>query len=143
MTEQIFKRFFFFFQVGQNSILSNSDLLVGFLISAQQETFQEKHEGVSLDVYFMNGLRIPLIVSSTDRTDEVLENACTHIFLPTDLIKYFSLYIIEIDEATNEIVILKKLDDFESPYISLKLFKSNHKIYIRKRYCLRNLHFTC
>lgn len=107
--------------------------MIGFLASAQQETFQEKHEGVPLDVHFMTGLRIPLIVSSADRSDEVLENACSHILLPADLIKYFSLYIVEIDDVTNEMVVLKKLEDFESPYISLKMFKSNHKICIRKR----------
>lgn len=120
------------FLVGQDSQLSSSELFTAFLLSAQQETTSEKKQEMNLEIYTMNNYQIPLLVLTTDRTEQVLYKACKQINLPTDLIRYFSLYLIKKDN-NSELTIIRKLQDFESPYISLKTVQEANRIVIRKR----------
>lgn len=120
------------FLVGQDSKLISSDLITGFLLSAQQETTNEKKQELKLDIYTMNNYQISLRVLSTDRTEQVLAKACKHINLPLEFISYFALFLIK-KEETGDIVILRKLQDFESPYISYKSIRDSNRIVIRKR----------
>lgn len=123
--------------MGQNSALVSSELLMGFLLSAQQETMCEKKQELKLDIYTMNNYQITLRVLSTDRTEQVLLKACKQIHLPIEYIHYFSLFLIKkVDNS--DITILRKLQDFESPYISHKSIQEPNKIVLRKRLIFLN-----
>ncbi|CAH0562621.1 unnamed protein product [Brassicogethes aeneus] len=119
--------------VGQDSRLVSSELTIGFLLSAQQETTCEKIQEINLDVYTMNNYQIPLRVSTFDRTEQVLIKAFKHINLPLEFLQYFSLFLIKRDN-NGDFVILRKLLDFESPYMSQKSLREANKIVIRKSY---------
>lgn len=120
--------------VGQSSVLSNSDLLITFLSSAQQETHGVRTHEVDIEIFLMNGYRIPLSISSTDCSDQVLDIACSHINLTKELTKYFSLYLINWSCAKHGQPALKKLEEYESPYISQKCVRPEDKIVLRKSY---------
>ncbi|XP_019880350.2 sorting nexin-17 [Aethina tumida] len=119
--------------VGQDSRLVTSELTIGFLLSAQQETTCEKLQHISLDIYTMNNYQIPLRVSTFDRTEQVLAKALKHLNLPLEYLQYFSLFLIRRDN-NGDIVILRKLLDFESPYMSHRTIREPNKIVIRKSY---------
>ncbi|KAJ0182379.1 hypothetical protein K1T71_001748 [Dendrolimus kikuchii] len=120
--------------VGQNPELANSDLLITFLFSAQQETHNVKIHEVDIEISLMNGYRIPLSVSSTDSSSTILEIACNNLDLPKELMKYFSLYLFNWSCAKDGQPSLKKLEDYESPYISQKFVRPEDKIVLRKSY---------
>ncbi|XP_049858580.1 sorting nexin-17 isoform X2 [Schistocerca gregaria] len=119
--------------IGQDPRLVNSDLFNGFLLSAQQETSCEKSQEVNLDVYLMNGYRILLKVLTTERSDQVLEKVCQQINLPSEYVYYFSLFLIK-REDDGDVTVLRKLQDFESPYISQKSIQGVHRLVLRKSY---------
>ncbi|VVC93327.1 unnamed protein product [Leptidea sinapis] len=120
--------------VGQNSVLANSGILMTFLLSAQQETHNVKVHVVDIEISLMNGYRIPLSVSSTDTSNTILDIACNYLNLPKDMIRYFSLFLFNWSCARDGQPSLKKLEDFESPYISQKYVRPEDKIVLRKSY---------
>ncbi|CAH1153480.1 unnamed protein product [Phaedon cochleariae] len=126
--------------IGQDSRLVTSELIIGFLLSAQQETTCEKKQDINLDIYTMNNYQIPVWVSSFDRTEQVLATAFKYINLPLEYLDYFSLYLVKKDNS-GEIIVLRKLLDFESPYISHKLQRDANKIVLRKSYWNTNYDF--
>uniref|UniRef100_A0A182WF87 PX domain-containing protein n=1 Tax=Anopheles minimus TaxID=112268 RepID=A0A182WF87_9DIPT len=105
--------------VGQDPVLCRSELLRAFLLNAQQESSFTECSEVTLDVYLMNGYRISANVYTTDCTSKVLQKACVLIDLPKDRACYFALYLMR-KEANGELTIVKRLMDFEAPYISAK-----------------------
>lgn len=119
--------------VGQDPQLVTTDLFNGFLLSAQQETSCEKCQEVPLDVFLMNGYKVLLSVMTTERSDQVLEKACDKLSLPSEYVYYFSLFLIKREED-GDITILRKLQDFESPYISQKSIQGVHRVVLRKSY---------
>lgn len=119
--------------MGQNPALSNSDLLIAFLFSAQQETHAVRTHEVDIEISLMNGYRIPLSVSSTDSSGVLLDLACSYINLPKELNKYFSLYLFNWSCAKSSQPAIKKLEAYESPYISQKCVRPEDKIVLRKR----------
>ncbi|KAL3889927.1 hypothetical protein ACJMK2_002244 [Sinanodonta woodiana] len=121
--------------VSQEPAIARSDAFNGFLLSAQQETQKEQAESVTLEVFLMNGHRIPVNIMSTDQTDEVLEAVASQIDLTDEFVYYFGLYLVKKeDKGDNSIV--RKFQDFESPYISLKSAnkEATHRIVLRKSY---------
>lgn len=80
----------------------------------------------------MNNYQIPIWVSSYDRTEQVLAKVFKYINLPLEYLQYFSLFLIKKDNS-GEVIILRKLLDFESPYMSHKSLKDANKIVLRKR----------
>lgn len=65
--------FFVYVLVGQEPILSNSELFNGFLLTAQQETSGHVTENATLDVFLMNGYKISLNIQTNERSDQILE----------------------------------------------------------------------
>lgn len=120
--------------VGQIPVLANSDLLITFLFSAQQETHSVKMHEVEIEISLMNGYRIPLSVSSTDSSSTLLDIACNYINLSSELIKYYSLYLFNWSCAKDGQPSMKKLEEYESPYISQKYVRPEDKIVLRKSY---------
>ena len=61
----------------------------------------------------------------------ILQKSCTLLGVPDDLVYHFALFLVQRDDQTGEISILRKLQDYESPYISQKAFNSC-KLVLRK-----------
>ena len=87
-----------------------------FLLNAQKEVQRGPEEDVQLEVYLVNGKSVKVDIMSTDQTDDVLETVCSVLELTQDLAYYFGLYLVD---DVNGKAIIRKLQDFESPYISL------------------------
>ncbi|ROT74937.1 Sorting nexin-17 [Penaeus vannamei] len=93
-------------QLSQDQRVLNNDVFNGFLVSAQNET---QRAGGSQD-----------------------EKVCSHIHLPNELVYYFALFLVKKEE--NDLIVVKRLQDFESPYISQRCVKGMHRIVLRKNY---------
>lgn len=121
--------------VGQCQEIWTSGMFGAFLHKAQQETRREETIPVSLEVHLMNGAKVCLDINSTDQTNDVLENAAACVGIPEDYVYYFGLYLMR-KEEDGKLSIVRKLQDFESPFISVKalLERRQHKIVIRKAY---------
>ena len=121
--------------VSQDPIIGVSDEFNEFFIKAQQETRSEAAQEISLNIYLMNGNKVSVTAMSTDQTDEVLEAAMKKIGLEEKFYYYFSLFMVKKDEqGQGGMSIVRKLQDFESPYLSLEATESQHRIVIRKSY---------
>lgn len=118
--------------VSQDSKIASDDLFNGFLLNAQQETQNAKEEEVDMDIYLMNWQKVPIHVFSTDPTSTILEAVAKAINLPFDLICYFCTYLI--CRKDNEIIVKRRLQDFEAPYLSLQAAGIGHYLVIRKSY---------
>ncbi|KAG7199058.1 hypothetical protein KM043_017960 [Ampulex compressa] len=105
--------------VGQNIIITNSGMLSGFLLNAQQETIGGPSDNENLDVFLMNGSKITITVSTGEHSGHVLKKVCQHIKLVEQYHPYFALFIIN-QEGNDNISLLRKLQDFESPFITNK-----------------------
>lgn len=119
--------------VGQTPHLMNTEIFNGFLLSAQQESSPEKCQEVPLDVFLMNGYRITINARTNERSEQILEKVCCQINLPTTYMYYFALFLIR-REDNGDIIIVRKLQDFESPYISQKSIQGINRIVLRKSY---------
>eukprot|EP00794_Sanderia_malayensis_P011738 gene11738-12958_t len=94
-------------------------------------------EEVILDIYLMNGNKFAVNILSTDDTDHVLETAMHKIGLSHDFFHYFALFLMKENDVNNggaESMVVRKLQDFESPYLSLNACKEPHRIVVRKSY---------
>ncbi|CAL4091031.1 unnamed protein product, partial [Meganyctiphanes norvegica] len=121
-------------QLSQDQRVLNNDVFNGFLVSAQNETQRGVGgaEEVPIDVYMMSGIKITLRVPPTLQTDDLLEKVCNQINLPSNLVYYFALFLVK--KENNELIVVKRLQDFESPYISQKCLRGSHRIVLRKNY---------
>nr|XP_034186076.1 sorting nexin-17 isoform X1 [Osmia lignaria]XP_034186077.1 sorting nexin-17 isoform X1 [Osmia lignaria] len=105
--------------IGQNAVVNNSGMLNGFLLNAQQETVGGPCNDEVMDIFLMNGSKIIVNVSTGDHSSNVLRKVCQHLKLPDQYHSYFALFIVAQDED-NSIYFLRKLQDFESPFITNK-----------------------
>ena len=121
-------------EIGQNPQLSSSEIFATFLCKAQQETQHEESIPISFDIFLMNGHKFSIDINSTDKTNDVLENALAILGLKPELTYYFGLFLMKND--SNKVSIVRKLQEFECPYISLKYLKKRllYKIVLRKTY---------
>lgn len=117
--------------VGQDPVFSKCELLRIFLLNAQQESAQIQPHEVTLDVYLMNGYRIPVTCYTTDFTSKVLEKATQNIDLASQFVEYFTLYLMR-TEKNGDTTLVRRLMDFEAPYITQRVL-SDCQIVIRKR----------
>lgn len=127
----------YFQKISQEPAIANSEMFINFLLNAQKEV-QVYCEEVNLTVYLINGKAVGLDCLSTDQTDEVLEAVCEQIGLTSELTYYFGLYLVQ--EAPRGGVIIRCLQDFESPYISLQRFgEKKGQLQLRKHYWNREI----
>jgi len=110
--------------ISQDPRISNSQTFNTFLLAAQQETRRERSENVTLDIFLMNEHKISINILTVEQTDSVLEQVCEELNVPLELVYCFSLYLIRRDED-GDITVIRKLQDFESPYISQKALVSS------------------
>ncbi|EDQ91616.1 uncharacterized protein MONBRDRAFT_15069, partial [Monosiga brevicollis MX1] len=118
-------------KVAQQPLICNGTTFQTFLLNAQKEVQKGPEEEVELDVYLANGKRIKVDIMSTDQTEDVLETVAGFIELPTAMTYFFGLYLV--DDIDGKVVI-RKLQDFESPFISLMRAEPHQKIQLRKAY---------
>lgn len=59
--------------IGQNIAINNSEILNGFLLSAQLESADNLSEEETLNVFLMNGSKISLNVSPGEHSNEILK----------------------------------------------------------------------
>ncbi|XP_076178901.1 sorting nexin 17 [Ptiloglossa arizonensis] len=105
--------------IGQNAVVNNSGMLNAFLLNAQQETIGGLSNNEFMDIFLMNGSKITINVSSGDYSGIVLKKVYKHLKLPEQYYLYFALFIVAQDEG-NSVYLLRKLQDFESPFITIK-----------------------
>lgn len=117
--------------IGQDPVFSKCELLRCFLLNAQQESAQIQPHEVTLDVYLMNGYRIPVSCYTTDFTSKILEKAAQNIDLAPQFVEYFTLYLMR-TEKNGDTTLVRRLMDFEAPYIT-QLVLNDCQIVIRKR----------
>lgn len=113
-------------------MLSKSNLLRTFLLNAQQESAFVEAYDTTVDVFLMNGYRITVNITTTECSVKVLEKSLRAIDLPEDYTYYFALFLIR-KESDGGVTLVRKLMDFESPFISLRT-ASDCQIVIRKNY---------
>ncbi|XP_070391812.1 sorting nexin-17-like isoform X1 [Dermacentor albipictus] len=116
----------------QDARVSSDEAFTGFLLSAQQETMGAPPKEVDFDVFLMNWQKVAVSVLSTDPTDVVMDAVAREIGLPPDLICYFALFLVKRTDA--DIIIQKRLENFEAPYLSQTSAGPGHCIVIRKSY---------
>ena len=109
--------------ISQDPRISNSQTFNTFLLAAQRETRRERTENISLEVFLMNEHKVTVSVTTTEQTDVVLDQVCAQLNVPEDFVSCFSLFLIRRDED-GDITVLRKLQEFESPYISQKALSS-------------------
>lgn len=80
----------------------------------------------------MNAYRITVPIVTTESTGKVLEKSLRAIDLPEEFTYYFALFLIR-KESDGSVTLVRKLMDFESPFISLRT-ASDCEIVIRKNY---------
>ncbi|KFV58560.1 Sorting nexin-31, partial [Tyto alba] len=115
-----------------NSNITNSDVFTGFFRKLQQDTFKIQTQRAFLDVYLADGSNIRLDIQTSDTAERILE--VMEMGLSRELIKYFSLFFFQ-DHDDGVLSVVKKLAEFELPYVSLQSMKElDCKLGIRKWY---------
>lgn len=118
--------------LSQDPVISNSNVFNNFLLNAQRDGWDDPKE-VDLNIYLMNGKKVSVKIGSNDQTEEVFEVVCEKIGLDKKYLSYFAMFLIQ-QESKNFIKIVRRLQEFESPYLSLISTDLPHKIVIRKNY---------
>uniref|UniRef100_A0A7M4FT00 Polyadenylate-binding protein n=1 Tax=Crocodylus porosus TaxID=8502 RepID=A0A7M4FT00_CROPO len=112
----------------------NSDVFISFFQKLQQDTFKIQPQKACLDVYLADGRNIRLDIQTSDTAERILEVASYKMGLSRELIRYFSLFFIQ-DHNSGTVSVVKKVAEFELPYVSLQSMKELHcKLGIRKWY---------
>ncbi|XP_061460448.1 sorting nexin-31 isoform X4 [Rhineura floridana] len=113
--------------------ITNSDVFINFFRKLQQDTFKIQTQQAFLDVYLADGRYLRIDIQTSDTAERVLEVVSYKIELSRELIGYFSLFLFQ--DHNGELSVLKKLAEFELPYVSLWSMKEMPcKIGIRKWY---------
>ena len=120
------------FSVGQDPVLSKSNLLRTFLLNAQQESASVEKYETTVDVFLMNGYLISVKIDSAECSEKVLEKSLRAINLPENYTYYFALFLIR-KETSGSVTLVRKLMEFEAPFITLRTV-SGCNIVIRKNY---------
>ncbi|XP_014214443.1 sorting nexin-17 [Copidosoma floridanum] len=119
--------------IGQNTNVNNTELLYSFLLCAQIESAGCPIINENIDVFLMDGTKINFDVSVTENSAQLLKKSCKQIGLDDNLYLYFSLFVVYQDKEN--FIVLRKLQDFESPIITLSnMRKIGTRIVIGKWY---------
>ncbi len=141
-----------------NGVTFNGFLLAAQMETTQNSGRGSDDSGVSVDVFLMNDPKVTVRGKTILQTDEVLEvrhktfikklnltiifkRACRQLGVPDEHVYHFALFLVqrrkrEEDPAMStaptehDFSVLRKLQDFESPYISQK--QSGLKLVLRK-----------
>uniref|UniRef100_T1PJC3 PX domain protein n=1 Tax=Musca domestica TaxID=7370 RepID=T1PJC3_MUSDO len=142
--------------LGQDARVSKLPIFQQFFLNAQLETaladgiFEEyfgygTEDGDSssnrveeymrctcLEVILPNGYQLKVDSYVSDNATALLRKALTCVQLPADMMPYLCLFLVR-RESKDSLVLLRKLMDFESPFVS-RLYNQPCQIQIRKSY---------
>ncbi|XP_055288600.1 sorting nexin-31 isoform X6 [Moschus berezovskii] len=111
-----------------------SDVFVDFLKLMQLDTFRITTKKASLDIFLPDGRSIKIEILTSDTAERVLEVVSHNIGLCQELLGYFGLFLIQFCKE-GRLSVVKKLVDFELPYVSLRSSEvENCKVGLRKWY---------
>ncbi|XP_017913798.1 PREDICTED: sorting nexin-31 isoform X2 [Capra hircus] len=111
-----------------------SDVFVDFLKLVQLDTFSIATKKVSLDIFLPDGRSTKVKILTSDTAERVLEVVSQNIGLCQELLGYFGLFLIQFCKE-GRLSVVKKLADFELPYVSLRSSEvENCKVGLRKWY---------
>lgn len=133
-------------RLSQDPRVCNGVTFNGFLLAAQMETRAEVAAAaddavVGIDVFLMNDQKVTVRGKTILQTDEVLERACRQLGVPDEHVYHFALFLIQrrkdggvgaSEHQEEHFSVVRKLQDFESPYISQKQATSSLKLVLRK-----------
>jgi len=115
-------------KIGAQPLIVQGETFQNFLLNAQKEVSKGPEEDVQLEIYLVNGKKVTIDIMSTDQTNDVLETTINMIGVNETNTYYFALYLIE--DQTGKVTV-RRLQDFESPYISLKRAAAENRIQLR------------
>ncbi|KAB0399423.1 hypothetical protein E2I00_004031, partial [Balaenoptera physalus] len=111
-----------------------SDVFVDFLKLVQLDTFSITTKKASLDIFLPDGRSIKVEILTSDTAERVLEVVSRKIGLCQELLGYFGLFLIR-SYKEGKLSVIKKLVDFELPYVSLCSSEvENFQVGLRKWY---------
>ncbi|XP_036193796.1 sorting nexin-31 isoform X4 [Myotis myotis] len=111
-----------------------SDVFVEFLKRVQLDTFSITARKAALDVLLPDGRSMEVEILTSDTAERVLEVVSHKIGLCRELLGYFGLFLIRFCKE-GKLSVMKKLADFELPYVSLRSSElENCKVGLRKWY---------
>ncbi|XP_072805618.1 sorting nexin-31 isoform X2 [Vicugna pacos] len=111
-----------------------SDVFVDFLKLVQLDTFSITTKKVSLDIFLPDGRSIKVEALTSDTAERVLEVVSHKVGLCRELLGFFGLFLIQFCKE-GKLSVMKKLVDFELPYVSLRSSEvENCRIGLRKWY---------
>ncbi|KAH0617527.1 hypothetical protein JD844_015875 [Phrynosoma platyrhinos] len=88
-----------------------------------QDTFKIQTQRAFLDVYLADGRYLRIDIQTSDTAERVLEVVSYKIELSRELLGYFSLFLIQ-DHNDGKLSVLKKLAEFELPYVAQEIEKN-------------------
>ncbi|XP_017076013.2 sorting nexin-17 [Drosophila eugracilis] len=113
--------------MGQDNRLARSAHLQQFLQRAQLDTaLAEGHvvsdceeQQLEVQVYTKTaGERILVSCSVQQNASALLKNVCRDLHLPEELVRFFCLFLVRRQRKSDELHLVRRLMDFESPYIT-------------------------
>lgn len=119
--------------IGQQPEIAKSNLFVDFLIQSQKE-FNKLNDtdSVKITVSQADGKKISVDITGSDYTPEVLRYTAATLGIDTKHHPFFALYLMK--QETKKKSVVRRLQDMECPYLTLKSLDESHSIEIRKSY---------
>ncbi|CAD5113524.1 DgyrCDS2686 [Dimorphilus gyrociliatus] len=120
--------------VSQTTEVLNSSIFSNFMIQAQQGNLQEESCNINIDIYLVNGQKVTIECSNMAQTEQVMSAAANEIGLAEEYMAYFGLFLVKLVDDRQ--ILVRPLQEFESPYISLRNAseKYSHRIIFRKSF---------
>ncbi|XP_060680263.1 sorting nexin-31-like [Hemiscyllium ocellatum] len=121
-------------KVGEDPVISVSEIFTTLLKNAQQETFKICARAILLEILLADGKKLLIDTHTTHSAERMLEIVAQKVELSRQFLEHFALYLVR--ELPNQgYSVLKRLNAFELSYVSLwSLQDENCKIMIRKSY---------
>ncbi|XP_072323209.1 sorting nexin-31-like isoform X1 [Scyliorhinus torazame] len=121
-------------KVGEDPVISASEIFTALLKNAQQETFKIRERDILLEILLADGKRLMIDTHTSHSADRMLEIAAQKVELSRQFLEHFALYLV-CERPNGGYSVLKRLHGFELPYVSLwSLQDENCRIMIRKSY---------
>ncbi|XP_078254770.1 sorting nexin-31-like [Rhinoraja longicauda] len=121
-------------KVGEDPVISVSEIFTTLLKKAQQETFKMHPRVIVLEILLADRNKLLIDTHTYDSAERMLMIAAEKIELSRQFLEYIALYLV-CEDTNGGYTVLKKLNVFELPYVSLwSMQNENCRIMIRKSY---------
>ncbi|CAG0918766.1 unnamed protein product [Notodromas monacha] len=132
--------------VSQIQRVRNSEQFCAFMVETQLETYEKDEENgddkapgnaYSLEVETMMNSKTCLTLERKERglsTKDILHRVCEDLKLPQTLHKFFGLVVLRKYPDIGTFSVVRRLEDYEAPWITMQRMDDNLKIILRKRF---------